>query len=34
MAEEAVDEGGERRTLAELYGDEEDPIVDYKRPKN
>ena len=31
MAEE---EGGERRTLSEVYGDKESPIVDYKRPKN
>ena len=31
MAEE---EGWEWRTLLEVYGDKDNPIVDYKRPKN
>ena len=31
MAEEG---GGERRTLLEVYGDEDNFIVNYKRPKN
>ena len=26
--------GGERRTLSEVYGDKDNPIVDYKRPKS